>query len=165
MFDNVSTYQHFHTIFYDFKIMNGSLTTLSLHVIGDWGLSNVFSFLNIVKQFLVLTCLVLSGSDGKLLSCESRLIFLFYHLWQHSPIINYTAVGPDSHCNNLPSESTFTLDKFTLYYFITSWFIAFLPSLRQAFFVFSTLVRRLASHWINWPQEASLRETYFDRWD
>ena len=28
-------------------------------VIGDWGLSNVFSFLNIVKQFLVLTCLVL----------------------------------------------------------------------------------------------------------
>ena len=59
MFDNVSTYQHFHTIFYDFKIMNGSLTTLSLHVIGDWDLSNVFSFLNIVKQFLVLTCLVL----------------------------------------------------------------------------------------------------------
>ena len=55
MFDNVSTYQHFHTIFYDFKIMNGSLTTLSLHVIGDWGLSNVFSFLNIVKKFLVLT--------------------------------------------------------------------------------------------------------------
>ena len=40
-------------------LMNGSLTTLSLHVIGDWGLSNVFSFLNIVKQFLVLTCLVL----------------------------------------------------------------------------------------------------------
>ena len=39
--------------------MNGSLTTLSLPVIGDWGLSNVFSFLNIVKQFLVLTCLVL----------------------------------------------------------------------------------------------------------
>lgn len=59
MFDIVSTYQHFHTIFYDFKIMNWSLTTLSLPVIGDWGLSNVFSFLNIVKQFLVLTCLVL----------------------------------------------------------------------------------------------------------
>ena len=39
--------------------MNWSLTTLSLPVIGDWGLSNVFSFLNIVKQFLVLTCLVL----------------------------------------------------------------------------------------------------------
>ena len=59
MFDIVSTYQHFHTIFYDFKIMNWSLTTLSLPVIGDWGLSNVFSFLNIVKQFLILTCLVL----------------------------------------------------------------------------------------------------------
>ena len=57
MFDIVSTYQHFHTIFYDFKIMNWSLTTLSLPVIGDWGLRNVFSFLNIVKQFLVLTCL------------------------------------------------------------------------------------------------------------
>ena len=39
--------------------MNGSLTTLSPPVIGDWGLSNVFSFLNIVKQFLILTCLVL----------------------------------------------------------------------------------------------------------
>ena len=39
--------------------MNWSLTTLSLPVIGDWGLSNVFSFLNIVKQFLILTCLVL----------------------------------------------------------------------------------------------------------
>ena len=39
--------------------MNGSLTTFSPPVIGDWGLSNVFSFLNIVKQFLILTCLVL----------------------------------------------------------------------------------------------------------
>ena len=43
----------------DFKIMNGSLTTLSPPVIGDWGLSNVFSSLNVVKQFLILTCLVL----------------------------------------------------------------------------------------------------------
>ena len=39
--------------------MNGSLTTLSPPVIGDWVLSNVVSFLNIVKQFLILTCLVL----------------------------------------------------------------------------------------------------------
>ena len=115
-------------------------------------------------HILIFSSLVLL-SDCKLLSCETRLVSLFFHLWRHSPIINYTAVGPDSHCNNLPSESTFTLDKFTLYYFITSWFIAFLPSLRQAFFVFSTLAQRLASHWINWPPEASLRETYFDRWD
>ena len=115
-------------------------------------------------HILIFSSLVLL-SDCKLLSCETRLVSLLFHLWWHSPIINYTAVGPDSHCNNLPSESTFTLDKFTLYYFITSWFIAFLPSLRQAFFVFSTLAQRLASHWINWPPEASLGETYFDRWD
>ena len=104
-------------------------------------------------------------SDCKLLSCESRLIFLFYHLWQHSPIINYTAVGLHSHCKNMPSESTFILDKFTLYYFITSWFIAFLPTLRQAFFDLLTLVQRPASHWINWTPETSLGEPYFDRGD
>ena len=115
-------------------------------------------------HILIFSSLVLL-SDCKLLSCESRLIFLFYHLWQHSPIINYTAVGLYSHCKNMPSESTFTLDKFTLYYFITSWFIAFLPTLRQAFFVLLTLVQRPASHWINWTPETSLGEPYFDRGD
>ena len=68
MFDIVSTYQHFHTIFYDFKIMNWSLTTLSLPVIGDWGLSNVFSFLDIVKQFLAADS---SSSSPNVVSCLS----------------------------------------------------------------------------------------------
>ena len=115
-------------------------------------------------HIMIFSSLVLL-SDFKLLFCESRLISLFFHLWQHSLIINYSTVRPDSHCNNMPSESTFTLDKFTLYYFITSWFIAFLPTLRQAFFVLLTLVQRPASHWINWTPETSLGEPYFDRGD
>ena len=50
----------------------------------------------------------------------------------------------------MPSESTFTKDRFALYFFITSLFIAF--------FVFITLVQRLVSHRINWTPETRLRE-------
>ena len=59
--------------------MNGSLTTLSLHVIGDLGLSNVFSFLNIVKQFLILTCLVPDGIQLGELKSEQTLNTSNFH--------------------------------------------------------------------------------------
>ena len=60
--------------------MNGSLTTLSLPVIGDWVLSNVFSF-----QFLVLTCLVLCLRQPALHQYISlySIIYLTYSLSQY----------------------------------------------------------------------------------